>query len=224
METTLKDYIFSTLAVIVILTMVLSCLYLVGAFIPSQLAPFALLIYIVIFMLLYGLLTFLYLRVLNHFLPLEAGSYLMSHSQFTLWKHHAVVGDFGRMTIRPLFPVFLWALYYKVTGAKIGRGVAVGGSIADPILTILDDYAVLGQDSLVVSHSMVSNYFFLRPVVIGRNATVGIKTVIMPGVEIGENSIVGPGSIVPMDTIIPPNEFWEGTPAKKIRDIKPVKK
>jgi carbonic anhydrase/acetyltransferase-like protein (isoleucine patch superfamily) len=54
--------------------------------------------------------------------------------------------------------------------------------------------------------------------------TIGVKAIILPGVEVGEYSIVGPGSIVNMDTIIPPNEYWEGTPAQKIRDIKHLNK
>jgi len=80
---------------------------------------------------------------------------------------------------------------------------------------------VLGQDSIVTSHTMVFNNFFLKPVVIGRGVTVGINAVIMPGVEIGENSIVAPGAVVTMDTKIPSNEFCGGVPAKKIKDIEP---
>ena len=39
----------------------------------------------------------------------------------------------------------------------------------------------------------------------------------MPGVEIGENVIVGCGSVVTKS--IPPNEIWGGTPAHKIEGL-----
>jgi len=145
----------------------------------------------------------------------------MNHTQFTLWKHHAVVGELGRLALRIFFPVFLRPIFYKLLGARIGGYVAIGGVITDPLLTTIEDYAVLGQDSIVTSHTMVFNNFFLKPVVIGRGVTVGINAVIMPGVEIGENSIVAPGAVVTMDTKIPSNEFCGGVPAKKIKDIEP---
>ena len=43
----------------------------------------------------------------------------------------------------------------------------------------------------------------------------------MPGVEIGENSIVAPGAVVSEKTKIPPNEVWGGVPARKLKDIEP---
>ncbi|OGL45408.1 MAG: hypothetical protein A2W05_09040 [Candidatus Schekmanbacteria bacterium RBG_16_38_10] len=143
----------------------------------------------------------------------------MSHSQFTLWKHHSVVGELGKLALRLFFPVFFRPIFYSLLGAKIGKNVAIGGLITDPMLTQIGDYAVIGQDSVVTSHTMVFNNFFLKRVVIGNGATVGINAVIMPGVVIGENSTVAPGAVVLMDTKIPPNEFWGGIPAKKIKDI-----
>lgn len=50
---------------------------------------------------------------------------------------------------------------------------------------------------------------------IKRNAYIGCNTVICKPVTIGENAIVGAGSIVTKD--IPDNEVWAGNPAKFIR-------
>ena len=51
------------------------------------------------------------------------------------------------------------------------------------------------------------------------NACVGANSVVMPGVKIGKNSIVGALSFVPKETIIPDNEIWFGIPAKFVKKI-----
>lgn len=59
-----------------------------------------------------------------------------------------------------------------------------------------------------------------KPVHIKRNAFIGAHTTILKGVVIGENSIIGAGSIVRYS--VPCNEIWAGNPAifiKKIIDI-----
>jgi acetyltransferase-like isoleucine patch superfamily enzyme len=50
----------------------------------------------------------------------------------------------------------------------------------------------------------------LRKVKIGANVVVGLNSVIMPGVEIGDGAIVAAGVIVPKDTIILPRTVYVG--------------
>ncbi|UAB84825.1 acyltransferase [Zunongwangia sp. SCSIO 43204] len=54
-------------------------------------------------------------------------------------------------------------------------------------------------------------------VVIKDNAFLGACSMILKGVTVGENSIVGAGSIVTKD--IPDNQIWAGNPAKFIKNI-----
>lgn len=56
-----------------------------------------------------------------------------------------------------------------------------------------------------------------RPVTVGRNAFIGAHTIILKGTRIGENSVVGAGSVV--SGIVPPNEIWAGNPARRVRSI-----
>lgn len=55
------------------------------------------------------------------------------------------------------------------------------------------------------------------PVTIEHDAFIGARCIILKGVTIGENSIVGAGSVVTKS--IPANEIWAGNPAKFIRKI-----
>lgn len=58
---------------------------------------------------------------------------------------------------------------------------------------------------------------YARPIVIGNGVWVGGNVDIMGGVTIGENSIIGAGSVVTKS--IPPNVIAAGTPCRVIREI-----
>jgi acetyltransferase-like isoleucine patch superfamily enzyme len=57
----------------------------------------------------------------------------------------------------------------------------------------------------------------LKPVLIKRNAWIGAGATILPGVTIGENSIVAAGAVVNKD--VPDNMIVGGVPAKVLRKI-----
>lgn len=56
-----------------------------------------------------------------------------------------------------------------------------------------------------------------RPIFIGRNVWIGAAATVLPGVTIGENSVVAAGAIVSRD--VPPNTIVAGVPAKIIKEI-----
>jgi acetyltransferase-like isoleucine patch superfamily enzyme len=56
-----------------------------------------------------------------------------------------------------------------------------------------------------------------REVIIGRNVFIGAHSTIMKGSRIGDNSIIGAGSLVTGS--VPANQIWAGNPAKYIRDL-----
>lgn len=56
-----------------------------------------------------------------------------------------------------------------------------------------------------------------EPVVIKRGAWIGGHCIILKGVTIGENSVVGAGSVVTHS--VPDNELWAGNPARFIKRI-----
>jgi acetyltransferase-like isoleucine patch superfamily enzyme len=56
-----------------------------------------------------------------------------------------------------------------------------------------------------------------HPIVIKKNAWIGAAATIMPGVTIGENSVVAAGAVVTRD--VPPNTIVGGIPAKIIKKL-----
>ena len=60
--------------------------------------------------------------------------------------------------------------------------------------------------------------FKLQRTKILKNASIGAASIILGGVIIGENAMIGAGSIVTKD--VPANELWFGQPAKFVRKLK----
>lgn len=87
--------------------------------------------------------------------------------------------------------------------------------------TITIEYGVmLGPEValLTVNHEPKNiRVIFTKEIVIKRNAWIGARVSILPGVTIGENAIVGTGSVVTKD--IPANAVAVGNPARVIKFI-----
>jgi len=60
----------------------------------------------------------------------------------------------------------------------------------------------------------------VKPILIQNNVWIGNRSVIFPGVTIGENSIVSAGSVV--TSSVPPNSLMIGNPARRIADVPSV--
>lgn len=59
---------------------------------------------------------------------------------------------------------------------------------------------------------------FALPITIGDNVWIGGKVLINPGISIGDNAVIGSGSVVTRD--IPSNVIALGNPCKVLREIK----
>ncbi len=63
-----------------------------------------------------------------------------------------------------------------------------------------------------------SEFTKTKPVKIGNNVFIGVNSIILKGTEIGDNSVIGAGSVVA--GIIPPNVIAAGNPCKVIKTLK----
>ena len=91
----------------------------------------------------------------------------------------------------------------------IGDEVYVGGGVCifDNDFHSTDPLKRLNDPSCIPS----------KPVEICKRSFIGGQSIILKGVRIGLNSVVGAGSVVTKS--IPDNEIWAGNPAKKIGEI-----
>lgn len=113
-----------------------------------------------------------------------------------------------------------------------GKHVHFGkGVYANFNLTLVDDtdiyvgdYTMFGPNVVLATagHPILPElreqvYQYNVPVHIGRNCWLGAGVIVLPGVSIGDNTVVGAGSIVTKD--LPANVIAVGNPCRVLREI-----
>lgn len=92
--------------------------------------------------------------------------------------------------------------------------------IASNVQIYTASHPVLPKERLVPDWKERGTTFFrtyARPVVIRDNAWIGGGCIILPGVTVGENSVVGAGSVVTRD--VPDNCVAAGNPCRVLRSL-----
>lgn len=86
-------------------------------------------------------------------------------------------------------------------------------------ITLEDEVLVAANVQLISNNHDLNqrNIITCKPVRICRKAWIGAGATILPGVTVGENAVVGAGSVVTRD--VPPMTIVAGNPAKIIRKI-----
>ena len=101
-----------------------------------------------------------------------------------------------------------------VNSIRIGNRVNIqDGSV---LHTLYQKSVVEIADNVTIGHNAC-----VHGARIDQNCLIGIGSVILDHVHIGEGSIVGAGSVVLQGTKIEPGSLYAGTPAKRIKDVDP---
>ncbi|SKC63858.1 DapH/DapD/GlmU-related protein [Ohtaekwangia koreensis] len=107
---------------------------------------------------------------------------------------------------------------------KLGKNVFINHACSFLDLggiTIEDDVQIGPRVNLVTENHPIDlatrKHLDLKPIVVKRNAWIGAGATILPGVTVGENSIVAAGAVVNKD--VPDNSLVGGIPAKFIKAI-----
>ncbi len=103
------------------------------------------------------------------------------------------------------------ALFYRLMGAKIGRNVLINSkNVGDLSLLEIGDHSAVGGSATIIAHSFEKGGLKLKKVKIGKNVIIGLNSVILPGVEIGDNAVIAAGAIVPKNTHVQANTTFLG--------------
>lgn len=109
----------------------------------------------------------------------------------------------------------------KWGGVNIMGEVFIGANVTfdgiHPELIKIGNGTLITTGTCILSHfySVSDSKFYLGEVKIGENVFIGMNTLIVNAVNIGNNAVIGAGSVVICD--IPANEVWAGNPAKFIK-------
>ena len=103
---------------------------------------------------------------------------------------------------------------------KEGHHVEIRGTIesfrAD--IVSIGNYVVIGAGTKIITHCPIKFYKGMSvDINIGNNVYVGTDGIILPGVTIGDNVVIGAGSVVSRD--IPANSIAAGNPCRVVRPI-----
>lgn len=119
-----------------------------------------------------------------------------------------------------LFFVNAYASYLrKVYHMDIGRNVRVSWK-AHLDKSINPQGIHIGEGACVLNGAMILAHDACRSLkadtYIGENCVVGVRSIILPGVKIGDSSIVGAGAVVSKD--VPAHCIVVGNPAKVVKE------
>ena len=161
-----------------------------------------------------------------------------------LMKYYKLSGGFGKLKLRLKFvkswichflayssPLPSWSIkFQKSRGVKIGENCHFSPyvliDLLHPELITIEDNVTISSNTMIFAHiNPTANEFLkkngyprtIKPVLIKKGAVISVGCIIIAGVTVGENSIVGAGSVVTQD--IPDYCVAVGNPARVIKKI-----
>ncbi len=119
-------------------------------------------------------------------------------------------------------------LHANLAGKHVhfGKGVYANFNLTlvDDTHIYIGDYTMLGPNVVIATagHPILPElrplaYQYNMPVHIGKNCWLGAGVIVLPGVTIGDNTVIGAGSVVTKD--IPANVVAVGNPCRVLREI-----
>ena len=149
---------------------------------------------------------------------LAPGRYPLESFLTIQWAWSMVFHKIALFFLPHLVPSFIGNLYYRLSGAKIGKGAQINSpNVNDAGSVTIGDRVVIGGHATINAHLTEKGELVMAPVVIGDGALIGTGSIVQPGCTIGEGAVVASRAVVPKWTEIPPGEVWGGIPAKCIR-------
>lgn len=132
----------------------------------------------------------------------------------------------GEITGTPLDPTSYIQIPFFINIGRfttIGKNVYINHAVSflDMGTITIEDDVLIGPKANILTeghpvHPDQRRALTAQPIVIKRNAWIGAGATILPGVTVGENSIVAAGAVVRTD--VPPNTIVGGIPAKVIKE------
>ena len=127
------------------------------------------------------------------------------------------------------FPIpYIRVMLHRMRGINIGKEVYIGYDVIfdriHPECITIEDYVDIGDRCIISAHQRGTKPLrdkyprTVKPVKIGKGVWISPGCIVIQGVEIGENTVIGTGSVVLWD--IPPNTVALGNPARPMKKLR----
>jgi acetyltransferase-like isoleucine patch superfamily enzyme len=118
--------------------------------------------------------------------------------------------------------------FLESSSIRIGNNCWLNGTtIYARSEVIIGDNCMLGHGTIILDNNFHNisidpvkrrcSEIVSRPIVLGDNVWVGRQSIILKGVNIGDNSIIAAGSVVTKN--VPPDQLFGGNPASFIKNL-----
>lgn len=183
------------------------------------------------------LLRWLNRQYVNHFIVpqfdrIGNGLRVLNPRSLVIFGHDICAGNHLHLISSKLKPINIttWSSKQERGSMEFGDHclISPGVTIASAVSIKIGKNCMIGAETYISDSDWHGIYNRTRPfrcsapVCLKNNVWLGYRCIIGKGVTIGENSIIGAGSVVTGD--IPDNVIAAGNPAKVIREINPNKK
>ncbi len=119
---------------------------------------------------------------------------------------------------------FLRELFHRLRGVNIGKKVWIGPGVElgqHPFLLTIKDNVIIAGGVKILTHdtsfTLVGGKDLAGEVVIGQNVHLGENVVILPGVRVGDNCVIGASALLTKD--VPTGSVAAGVPARVIGSV-----
>ena len=110
-------------------------------------------------------------------------------------------------------------LYRRLLGMKIAKNAALALMVMPdlfyPDKIHIGENSIIGYNTTILCHEFLIDEYRLGEVHIGSNVMVGANCTILPGISIGEGTMIAAGAVVASD--IPAHVVAGGVPAKILK-------
>jgi len=112
--------------------------------------------------------------------------------------------------------------YYRLMGIKIGKGCWISRRARIDVRRgeiHIGNKVSIASGAYILGHIGFHDTKEGQKTVIEDNARIFVRSIIFPGIRIGENSVVSAGAVVMKD--VPPNVVVMGNPARVVQKLEP---
>lgn len=139
------------------------------------------------------------------------------YSTVSFWKvmKNFIIIQIARYT--PFLGLKNW-LYRIFLRMKVGKQTAFALMVMPDVMfpenITIGDNSIIGYNTTILTHEYLIDEYRIGKVMIGNEVMIGANSTILPGVTIGDRSIISAGTLVHKD--VQPGTFVGGNPMKLI--------